>query len=109
MKPFRLLKIAAPRTIDPEGNQEWAAAQDSLRKKLDEWIPVVLAAQMACWYDDRQRDNFNRATFNPLRLDVQLQSKWSAGILERWVDGVYTITNTDRTTLHDPFLTQEAR
>jgi len=32
--------------VDPEGDQELAAAQDSLRKKLDEWIPIVLAAQM---------------------------------------------------------------
>lgn len=100
--------------IDPEGDQEWAAAQDSLRKKLDEWIPVVLAAPMVYCDDERQRDTLNRVTFDPittgaLRLDVPLQSKWSAGILEWRVDGIYTITNTNRPTLHDPFLTQEAR
>ncbi len=31
--------------IDPEGDTELAAAQAFLRKKLDEWIPIVLAAQ----------------------------------------------------------------
>ena len=74
----------------------------------------MLAAQKVYWYDDRQRDTFNRVTFDPittgaLQLDVPLQSKWSAGILAWRVDGIYTITNTNRPTLHDPFLTQEAR
>ena len=32
--------------VDPEGDPDLAAAQDFLRKKLDEWIPIVLAAQM---------------------------------------------------------------
>ncbi len=32
--------------VDPEGDPELAAVQDSLRKKLDEWIPIVLAAQL---------------------------------------------------------------
>jgi DUF1680 family protein len=32
--------------VDAEGDQELADAQAFLRKKLDEWIPIVLAAQM---------------------------------------------------------------
>ncbi len=31
--------------VDPEGDSELAEAQAFLRKKLDEWIPIVLAAQ----------------------------------------------------------------
>ncbi len=38
--------ICVALAVDPEGDQELAAAQDSLRKKLDEWIPIVLAAQL---------------------------------------------------------------
>ena len=32
--------------VDPDGDPELAAAQAFLRSKLDEWIPIVLAAQM---------------------------------------------------------------
>ena len=32
--------------VEPEGDKELAAAQTFLRMKLDEWIPIVLAAQM---------------------------------------------------------------
>ncbi len=32
--------------VDPVGDEELAAAQAYLRKKLEEWIPIVLAAQM---------------------------------------------------------------
>jgi len=31
--------------VDPEGDAELAEAQSRLRRKLDEWIPIVLAAQ----------------------------------------------------------------
>jgi DUF1680 family protein len=31
--------------VDPDGDAEIERAQDLLRKKLDEWIPVILAAQ----------------------------------------------------------------
>ncbi len=36
--------------MDPAGDQEVADAQDFLRKKLEEWIPIVLAAQMKDGY-----------------------------------------------------------
>jgi len=36
--------------IDPEGDRELAEAHTFLRKKLDEWIPIVLAAQMEDGY-----------------------------------------------------------
>lgn len=32
--------------VEPEGDAELAEAQAMLRRKLDEWIPIVLAAQM---------------------------------------------------------------
>jgi hypothetical protein len=32
--------------VDPEGDRALAGAQAFLRKKVDEWIPIVLAAQM---------------------------------------------------------------
>jgi len=32
--------------VDPEGDRDLADAQAFLRRKLDEWIPIVLAAQM---------------------------------------------------------------
>jgi len=32
-------------TIDPDGDTELAKAQDFLRRKLEEWIPIFLAAQ----------------------------------------------------------------
>lgn len=31
--------------VEPAGDEELAAAQDHLRAKLDEWIPIILAAQ----------------------------------------------------------------
>jgi DUF1680 family protein len=31
--------------VDPQGDQEIIAAQDKMRKTLDEWIPIILAAQ----------------------------------------------------------------
>ncbi|MHB8900241.1 MAG: beta-L-arabinofuranosidase domain-containing protein [Thermoguttaceae bacterium] len=37
-------------TVDPQGDPELAAAQDLLRQKIDEWIPIVLAAQMEDGY-----------------------------------------------------------
>jgi DUF1680 family protein len=36
--------------VDPQGDAELAAAQTFLRRKLDEWIPIVLAAQMEDGY-----------------------------------------------------------
>jgi len=36
--------------INPEGDAELAAAQALLRRKLEEWIPIVLAAQMPDGY-----------------------------------------------------------
>jgi len=32
--------------VDPQGDQQLAGAQAALRAKLEEWIPIVLAAQM---------------------------------------------------------------
>jgi len=32
-------------TIDPDGDEEFKKAQDYLRQKLEEWIPIVLSAQ----------------------------------------------------------------
>ena len=32
-------------TVDPDGDEELAHAQQSLRNKIEEWIPVILAAQ----------------------------------------------------------------
>ncbi len=31
--------------VDPQGDQEIIAAQNAMKKKLDEWIPIILAAQ----------------------------------------------------------------
>jgi hypothetical protein len=31
--------------IDPQGDKEMIAAQDKMKKTLDEWIPIILAAQ----------------------------------------------------------------
>jgi len=31
--------------VDPEGDQALAAAQEALRAKIEEWIPIILAAQ----------------------------------------------------------------
>jgi len=36
--------------VDPEGDEDLARAQAFLRNKLDEWIPIVLAAQMEDGY-----------------------------------------------------------
>jgi len=38
--------ISLALAVEPEGDRELAEAQAFLRKKLDEWIPLVLAAQM---------------------------------------------------------------
>lgn len=31
--------------VDPQGDREIIAAQDAMRKTLDEWVPIILAAQ----------------------------------------------------------------
>ncbi|MGN1097723.1 MAG: beta-L-arabinofuranosidase domain-containing protein, partial [Clostridia bacterium] len=39
-------------TIDPDGDSELKAAQEAIRVKLEEWIPIILAAQESDGYID---------------------------------------------------------
>lgn len=50
--------------VDPEGDKELAEAHAFLRKKLDEWIPIVLAAQLEGGYIHSYHvvNKFNRYT-----------------------------------------------
>jgi len=53
-----------------------------LYREGEQWKPVENVSDYAV-----ERDKFNRVTFDPvttnsLRLEVQFQDKWSAGILE---------------------------
>jgi DUF1680 family protein len=37
-------------TIDPQGDQEMITAQTAIKKKLDEWLPIILRAQESTGY-----------------------------------------------------------
>jgi uncharacterized protein len=54
--------------VDPQGDQEIIAAQEKMKKKLDEWIPIILAAQ--------EPDGYLHTAFT-LRDTSRWKERWS--------------------------------
>jgi uncharacterized protein len=69
--------------IDPQGDKEMIAAQDKMRKTLDQWIPVILAAQ--------EPDGYLQTAFT-LRDTAYWKERWSPrgrGNHEGYVSGYF--------------------
>jgi uncharacterized protein len=54
--------------VDPQGDQEVIAAQEKMKKKLEEWIPIILAAQ--------EPDGYLHTAFT-LRDTTRWRERWS--------------------------------
>ncbi len=54
--------------VDPQGDQEIIAAQEKMKKKLEEWIPIILAAQ--------EPDGYLQTAFT-LRDTTRWRERWS--------------------------------
>lgn len=54
--------------VDPQGDQEIIAAQEKMKKKLDEWIPIILAAQ--------EPDGYLQTAYT-LRDTSRWRSRWN--------------------------------
>jgi DUF1680 family protein len=54
--------------VDPQGDQEIIAAQEQMKKKLEEWIPIILAAQ--------EPDGYLHTAFT-LRDTSRWRERWS--------------------------------
>jgi DUF1680 family protein len=69
--------------VDPQGDQEIIAAQEKMKKKLDEWIPIILSAQ--------EPDGYLQTAFT-LRDTTRWKERWSArnrGDHEGYVAGYF--------------------
>ncbi len=66
-------------TLDPQGDKEIIAAQESFRATLDKWIPIILAAQEPDGYFQTRYtlgSGFeNRQNVKPQRWDARLRSE----------------------------------
>ena len=54
--------------VDPQGDKEMIAAQDKMKKTLEEWIPIILAAQ--------EPDGYLQTAFT-LRDSTRWKERWS--------------------------------
>jgi uncharacterized protein len=54
--------------VDPQGDQEIIAAQEKMKKKLEEWIPIIIAAQ--------EPDGYLHTAFT-LRDTTRWRERWS--------------------------------
>lgn len=89
--------------IDPQGDKEIIAAGEKMKKTLDKWIPVILAAQ--------EPDGYLQTAFT-LRDTARWKGRWeprTRGNHEGYVSGYfiesainhYTLTNGSDTRLYD--------
>lgn len=89
--------------VDPEGDREIIAAQEKMKKTLEKWIPIILAAQ--------EPDGYLQTAFT-LRDTSRWKERWSPqtrGNHEGYVAGYfiesainhYTLTNGIDTRLYD--------
>ena len=81
--------------IDPKGDREIIAAQDKMRKALEKWIPIILAAQ--------EPDGYLQTAFT-LRDQSRWENRWdprTRGNHEGYVSGYFIESAINHYTLTD--------
>lgn len=68
-----LESMCVAQMLDPKGDEQLAEAQQKLREKIDEWVPIVLAAQEPDGYFQTRYTLGRRENENPQRFSAGLR------------------------------------